>query len=136
MIPPSLSTGLRRRLWLGVGYLAMALGIMGIFLPLLPTTPFLLLAAACYARSSETAYRRLLENPYLGPYIRDYRAGRGVPLRAKASAITLIWLSIGFTALVVVQALWLKLLLFGIAAGVTLHLLWLPTRQPDTGESL
>jgi hypothetical protein len=63
------------------------LGILGIFLPLLPTTPFLLLAAACYARSSERFYNWLLNNRWFGHYIRNYLEGKGVPLRVKVLSI-------------------------------------------------
>ena len=66
-----------------IGWLSVALGVIGIFLPVLPTTPFLLLAAACFARSSPRFYQWLVEHPRLGPWIRDYLDGNGIPLKIK-----------------------------------------------------
>ncbi len=100
----------------------MALGVLGLFLPLLPTTPFLLLAAACYARSSEKLYDWLLGNRWFGEYIRNYREGKGIPLKRTAIAIALLWLTIGYTAIVAVSLLWVRLVLLAIACGVTFHL--------------
>jgi len=104
------------------GTISVALGVLGVFLPLLPTTPFLLLAAACYARSSEKLYDWLLGNRWFGRYIRDYREGKGIPLRRAAVAIALLWLTIGYTAIVAVSLWWVRLILVAIAGGVTVHL--------------
>jgi uncharacterized membrane protein YbaN (DUF454 family) len=118
---------LARALLVACGTLSVALGVLGMFLPVLPTTPFLLLAAACYARSSERCHRWLLHNRWFGRTIRDYREGRGVTLRHKVAALALLWPTIGFAAWRVVPAWWGKLLLLGIATGVTVHLLSLKT---------
>jgi hypothetical protein len=112
------------------GTLAVGLGVVGIVVPLLPTTPLLLLAAFCYARSSERFYRWLMGSPCLGGYIRSYRAGRGIPLLQKVLTIAALWITISATALLAVSALWLRLVLLAVAVGVTVHLLWLPTRSP------
>lgn len=82
MLPPRL----QRTLWLVAGVVALATGIVGAFLPVLPTTPFVLLAAWCFTRSSPRLERRLLEHPRFGPMIHDWRAHRAVPLRAKQFA--------------------------------------------------
>lgn len=116
---------------LGFGLLSTGLGILGIFLPVLPTVPLLLLAAACFARSSEKFYRWLLDHPRLGPLVGDYLDGEGIPLRAKISAITLIWLSVSISAMFLVPLPWVRVLLFFIALGVTFYLLWLPTRATE-----
>ncbi len=108
------------------GTLALGLGVLGIFLPLLPTTPFLLLAAACYARSSPRFYHWLIHHHWLGEYIRDYREKRAIRLRVKVTAIALLWLTIG-VSIVLFDQVWLKLLLSAVAAGVTIHLLGLRT---------
>lgn len=126
---PRASSPLWRALLLGVGVLATALGILGIFLPLLPTVPLLLLAAACFARSSPRCYAWLLDHPRLGPLVSSYLDGNGMPLRAKVWAILLLWTTISLSALLVVPILLVKLALFAIAAGVTLYLLRLPTRN-------
>jgi uncharacterized membrane protein YbaN (DUF454 family) len=105
------------------GTLSVVLGVIGIFVPLMPTTVFLLLAAACYARSSDRFYRRLVEHPVLGVYV---RSNRGMPRRAKAITLVALWASIGATALWTVQAWWLRALLVAMAAGVTAHVVRLP----------
>lgn len=122
---------LKRTLLIACGTLSVALGVVGIFFPVLPTTPFLLLAAVCYARSSERFYHWLLTNHWLGEYIRNYREGRGIPLKQKVLTIALLWLSIGYAALFVVPLWWVKLILFGIATGVTIHLVRTKTYRPE-----
>ena len=114
-------------LWVAGGSLSVALGVIGIFFPVLPTTPFLLLAAFCYARSSERFYHWLLNNRWFGAYIHNYREGRGIPLTEKILAISSLWLTIGFSVLFVVQVMWVKLLLLAIAVGVTIHLVRIKT---------
>lgn len=131
--------GIKRALLLAGGAMALGLGVLGVFLPLLPTTPFLLLAAACFARSSRRFHDWLLGHRVLGRYIRDYREGRGMPLRAKIVALALLWGSIGSSALLVVELLWVRLLLAAIAVAVTVHLVRLPTStrrgEPAQGGS-
>lgn len=119
--------GGRRVVLTGVGCLAVALAVVGAFVPLLPTVPLLLVAAACFARSSETLHRWLLEHPRLGPVVRAYRDG-AVPRRARRIAILTIWVSILASALAVPLA-WVRALLVTVAAAVTIYLLRLPTRE-------
>ena len=123
--------GPARILLLVAGTLSVALAILGIFLPLLPTTPLLLLAAWCYARSSERFYRRLLANRWLGPYIRNYREGRGMTARAKASRLVVLWLAMSVTIGVVTPVWWVSLLLVGIGSGISIFLLRLPTCRQE-----
>lgn len=120
-------TRLARTALVACGTLCVVLGVVGVFLPVLPTTPFLLLAAACYARSSERLYHWLLNNRWFGEYIRNYREGRGLPLRLKILTILTLWLVISFTALMVVSAVWIRVVLFLIMAGVTAHLMMMKT---------
>ncbi|HEV2862592.1 MAG TPA: YbaN family protein [Pyrinomonadaceae bacterium] len=79
------------------GTVSLGLGILGVFLPLLPATPFLLLASACYLRGSERLHRKLMESRVLGSYIRNFQRGRGIPLRAKVGTIALLWASLLFS---------------------------------------
>lgn len=109
-----------------LGTLAVALAILGIFLPLLPTTPFLLLASACYLRGSPRMRLWLLNNPLFGTYLRIIEEKRGIPLKAKIIALLLMWSSILFAAYTV-QPLLLKLVLVLIAAGVSVYLLRMKT---------
>jgi hypothetical protein len=116
-----------KRLLIIAGFLCVGLGFLGIFLPLLPTTPLLLLAAFCFANSSERFHRWLLHNRLLGPYIRDYLEKGGVSLRVKITAISLIWISIGYCTAFLLENSYLRVLLLVIAAGVSMYLLRLPT---------
>jgi uncharacterized membrane protein YbaN (DUF454 family) len=109
-----------------IGCLAVLLAILGVFLPLLPTTPFLLLASACFARGSDRLHNWLLSHGTLGTYLRNFEEGRGIPARAKVLALLMMWSSIGYAAWRYPQ-LWLKALLILIALGVTIYLLRLPT---------
>jgi uncharacterized membrane protein YbaN (DUF454 family) len=105
------------------GTICVGLGILGIFLPLMPTTVFLLLAAACYARSSERFHRRLVEHPVLGAYISQRR---GMTTRQKVFTLALLWLTLGATMIWTARAPWLRAVLVAIGAGVTLHVARLP----------
>lgn len=107
---------------LTIGWLSVALGVLGIFLPLLPTTPFLLLAAACFMRSSKRFYLWLVEHPRLGPWIRDYLAGEGIPRKAKIYAISLMWVSIGISC-ALVPLIWARLFMLTSAVLVSLYIL-------------
>lgn len=120
---------IKRGLLTAAGSIALGLGVVGIFVPLLPTTPFLLLAAACYVRSSERLSGWLLNHRILGRYIRDYRDGRGMPLRAKIVTLVLLWGTIGASATWAVSLLWVRLLLAAVALGVTVHLLVIKTSR-------
>jgi len=118
---------LRRVVLIVGGTLFLGLGIVGVFLPLLPTTPFLLLAAACFMRSSRKTYNWLLNVKWLGSYIRNYRERRGVPLGVKALVISLLCMTIGYSLVSVVHLLLLRIILLAIAAAVTIHILFMPT---------
>lgn len=109
------------------GTLFVGLGILGIFLPVLPTTPFLLLAAACYVRSSQRLYDWLLNNKWFGKYIGNYLQGRGVPLKVKLLTIALLWITIGCSVAFVVQGFPFQIILILIAIGVSLHVLSIQT---------
>lgn len=113
---------MRQKLLIVAGSLFVALGFVGIFLPLLPTTPFLLLAAGCYARSSERFYDWLINNKYMGGYIRNYREGKGVPARVKVVTLLLLWITIGTTVIFGLIGLISRIVLVIIATAVTVHI--------------
>lgn len=110
-----------------VGTLFVGLGVLGIFLPLLPTTPFLLLAAACYAKSSKRFYDWLLSNKWVGNYIRNYREKKGIPSRVKIAALSLLWVTILASGLLATDNLLVRVILLLIAVGVTVHILSIRT---------
>ncbi len=118
-----------------IGSVSVALGVIGIFVPLMPTTVFLLLAAACYARSSDRFYRRLVESRWLGGYIRANREGRGMTRGQKTWTLALLWIGIGASAVFSIEAWWLRGLLLLIAVGVTVHVariqVAVPAALPD-----
>lgn len=114
---------------LTVGALSVVLAAAGLFLPLVPTTPFLLLAAFCFSKSSPRAHRWLHENRWFGKYLRDYEAGLGIPLLAKVFILSSLWFSIGGSALFLVPVLWGKILLLLLASAVTIHILMITTRR-------
>ena len=107
--------------------MSVAIGIIGIFVPILPTTPFLLLAAACYIRSSERFYRWLLNNRIFGVYISNYIEGKGMALRVKLFTIFLLWVSISIAIWIGTQNLVIRILLALVATGVTLHIIYIKT---------
>ncbi len=115
----------------GAGWLSLALAIVGILVPLLPTTPFLLLSAFCFFRSSKRIYRWLMAQPVLGPAIRCYRRYRAISLGTKIGSLILLWTSIGFAMIVVVSRWFVRLFLLAIAIGVTIHLLHLKTLSAE-----
>jgi len=118
-----------RYLLLAVGWLSVALGFIGIFVPVLPTTPFLLLAAACFVRSSQRFYNWLVMHPRLGPWFRDYLDGNGIPLKGKVYAIGTMWLSIGISCWLV-PLVWARIGMLISATLVTLYILRLRTLPP------
>lgn len=107
----------KKALLVAAGSLCIVLAVLGVFLPLLPTTPFLLLASACYVRSSERLHGWLMGNRLLGGYIRNFKERRGIPLRAKFVTVALLWLPLLYSVYRL-DILWLELLL------LTMGLVW------------
>jgi hypothetical protein len=118
---------LLRVILITLGTIFLGLGLIGIFIPILPTTPFLLLAAACYARSSQRFYNWLMNNRWFGSYIKNYRDGRGIPLKFKILTITLLWLTILTSIYFVINNFLIEIILIIIAIGVTIHILTIKT---------
>jgi uncharacterized protein len=117
-----------RALLLVGGTISLSLGAIGVFLPILPTTPFLLLAAACFMRSSTRMHKWLLNNRWFGEYIRNYQEGRGIPFKTKIVAMAVLWAAILYSAFMVVDEILIaQVALFVIALGVSVHLVRLPT---------
>lgn len=104
-----------------LGIICVALGALGIVLPVLPTTPFLLLAAWLFLKSSNRLRTWLIEHKIFGKYIENYILYKAIPLRAKITSITFLWATI-LISIYIVEPIWLKILLFFIAIGVTIHI--------------
>jgi uncharacterized protein len=122
---------IRKAILIFFGTVCVGLGVLGMFLPLLPTTVFLLMAAYCYSRSSERFHTWLLNNRLCGSYIRNYKSGQGISIRQKFSTIAVLWASIGFSIWMLNASIWIDLLLAAIAMGVTLHLVRMKTYRPE-----
>lgn len=129
-----ISNSLVRRVLITAGTLFVGLGVLGIYLPLLPTTPFLLLAAACYARGSRRFYTWLLSNKWFGDYIKNYREGKGVPLKVKVLSSSLLWITMIFSTVFIVHILLVRIILILIASGVTIHILSIRTLEDEKGR--
>ncbi len=121
---------MKRLLLLILGTLSLGLGLLGAVFPVLPTTPFLLMSAACYLKSSPRLYALLMKNRFTGPLIYEYSITRAVPAATKRSAILIVWLGIGLSV-ILVNNLWVRILLPLIALGVTLHISRLRTLKQD-----
>jgi uncharacterized membrane protein YbaN (DUF454 family) len=121
-------SGINRIIFIVLGILFVVLGIIGIVLPVLPTTPFLLLAAFLFVRSSEKFYNWLINSKILGEYIRNYREYRAIKRNAKIITITLLWLTLGIS-IWVVNNIYIRIFLLVIGISVTLHILLIKTLE-------
>ena len=127
---------MKKFLLITAGVSSLSLGVVGVFLPLLPTTPFLLLSAACFLRSSRSLYLWITGHRVFGRYISAYLRFRAVSLRAKVSALVLLWVSILSTTIFFVSVVWLDLLLITIATAVSFHILRLRTLTAEMRRDL
>ncbi|ULQ59502.1 YbaN family protein [Brucepastera parasyntrophica] len=121
---------MRKILLLAAGVLALLLGTVGIFLPILPTTPFVLLAGICFSFSSQKAYNLLLKSRFFGPYIENYRTKKGVPVAAKVRGIVSLWLLLAVSAFAMAKV-WSTIMFAAVGTGVTIHLLLMKTWRPE-----
>lgn len=112
-----------------IGFISVFLGVLGIFLPVLPTTPFLLLAAAMFFRSSPDAYHWLMEHPHLGPYIKSFREDKSIPLRIKIIAVSTLWITFMHCIIFVFEYWWVKLMMSLLAIGITIYILSFKTKR-------
>lgn len=121
--------GFYRFLYLVSGILLVVIGVIGIFLPILPTTIFLILASACFIKSSPRANEWLRNHKILGAYIKSYQDKTGLTRNVKIANIVALWTSISLSAFLFTDDLYIRLLLLAIAIGVTIHLLMVKTKK-------
>lgn len=111
------------------GILLVAIGVIGIFLPVLPTTIFLILASACFVKSSPKANEWLRNHKILGVYLKNYQDKTGLTLKAKVINLIFLWTTISVSAIIFTDSLPIKLLLLFIAVGVSIHLIMIKTKK-------
>lgn len=124
---------LKKILLLTIGFIALILGFIGMFLPILPTTPFALVAAACFARSSKKLHHWLVNTRHFGEFIRHYNEGTGVPKATKIRAIASLWIAL-IISMFLIQLVWVRLLLMVVGMAVTTHIALIRTRQDPLPE--
>ncbi len=122
-----LTTKMKKALYIILGTIALVIGFIGLFLPIIPTTPLVILAAACYYRSSDRLHNWILRSKWFGETIKNYQAGRGLTKNTKIRAIVLMWAMIMISVVFFVENFLIRLLMLGIAIAVSLYLLRLPT---------
>ena len=113
----------RKIIYVTAGSVSLVLGTLGIFLPLLPTTPFYLLTAWLYTRSSEKLYDKVMSNKCFGTIVRNFQENKSIPLKTKVIIIAMLWVTILLSSFLAVSVWWVRLLLFAIAAATTIHIL-------------
>lgn len=118
-----------RAMYVAAGFAFVAIGVLGIVLPVLPATPFMLLAAACFARGSERFYRWLLNNKTFGPTIREWRQHRSIPYRTKVFAIALMSLTLTASIVFFVKDGYLQLALAALGVFLATWLWRIPSRD-------
>jgi uncharacterized membrane protein YbaN (DUF454 family) len=113
-----------------LGFLFLGLGAVGAFVPVLPTTPFVLLAAGCFYSCNRRIHAWLKKNPFFGPYLENYRTRQGISLRLKITSIAMLWAGLIISALIV-KTLWIYIVLAAVGIGVTAHLLRIKTKEKE-----
>lgn len=129
-----ISSRIVRAIWFVTGTICLILGAIGIVLPILPTTPFLLASAACYYKSSSRMHEWLINNKWFGEYIKNYQEGRGIPKKTKITALTILWITIGVSVIFFLNQLLpdllvipMQIIMIIVAIIVTIYMLRLPT---------
>lgn len=120
---------MNRLIYTILGWLTLGLAFIGIALPVLPTTPFILLSAFFFSKGSPQVHRWILNHPVFGKSVKDWQAGRGISLKSKILAISTLWISITLSALYAVEIIWVRSILFAIALGVTIFLILIKTKK-------
>ena len=125
---------MKKNLFIALGMLSLTLGIIGIFIPLLPTTPFLLLSAALLLRGSDKTYHWLINHRIFGSYIRNFQEQKAIPLSTKIFTIVTLWMVILYSVFFIMLEWYFRLLLISIALGVTIHILHYKTLKKEQND--
>ena len=116
-----------------VGLISLILGAIGIVLPVLPTTPFLLLSAACFAKSSKKFYNWLMNNRVFGTIIKNYKEGKGMPIKTKIFTLSTLWITMMITIFFFVKILWVQIILWIIVIAVSTHIILIRPKNRSKG---
>jgi len=127
----SLSQKMMRGAYIIAGTIALVIGAIGVFLPVIPTTPLVLLAAACYYRGSDRLHARILSSRWFGETIKNYQEGRGLTRDTKLRAVSMMWVMILISAWFFVSSLFVRVAMICVAIGVTVYLVRLPTLEKN-----
>ncbi|HWO96748.1 MAG TPA: YbaN family protein [Bacillus sp. (in: firmicutes)] len=122
---------IKRYILMFLGTASLIVGVAGIILPLIPTTPLLLLAAICYGKSSDKLYRWLLNTKFLGSYIRAYQEGKGIPLKAKVTSVMILWLTAGYSIFYLVPLILVKFILLLVVIYISYFILSRKTAERE-----
>jgi|SRR6056297_2475324 len=120
-----------KSLYIGIGTFSLGIGIIGIVVPLLPTTPFLLLSAACYAKGSERMYQWFINIKWIGKTIKNYHEGSGISTKGKIISILFLWMTILISMNLMWPNILIQFLLIIIAMSVTYHIISLKTMKNE-----
>lgn len=124
--------GVRAKLFAGLGFLTLALGVVGIFVPLLPTTPFLLVSLFSFSRSTPAMADKILSNKYLAPYVEGYFSGKGLSVKQKFRTLALMWGVMIVSGIFFTDLWWVRISLLVIATLVTIHIVNMKSSRRDT----
>jgi len=125
------NSSIKNKLFILLGTISLITGIIGIVLPLLPTTPLLLLSAYFYSKGSQKLYNKLLNNKFFGKYIKDYRENKGITTQTKITSILSVWVGIGITFFYFTENNIVKTILVTIAISISFYLLSMKTKKPE-----
>jgi uncharacterized membrane protein YbaN (DUF454 family) len=123
-----------RIMWISFGFLMVAMGILGAILPILPGTVFFIIAAICFAKSSEKFYKMLIHNKYVGPHLQNYLEDKFIPIKTKIIIISSLWISITASAVYVLDVFWQRAIMFSVAIGVSIYIIMHRSRKRMSNE--
>jgi uncharacterized membrane protein YbaN (DUF454 family) len=126
-----LSQKMIRGIYIIVGTIALIIGAIGLFLPVIPTTPLVILAAACYYRGSDRLHTWILSSRWFGETIKNYQEGKGLTRNTKVRAISMMWIMILISAWFFIRNLFVRVAIICVAIGVTFYLVRLPTLEKN-----
>ena len=118
-----------RLIFMSFGFTFLVIGAVGIVIPILPTTPFIIVSAFCFSKSSKRFERWISQNRYFGSYIENYKTKKGVPRDVKLQSIVFLWIMLIISGLIFSNSVYIPIILVVVGVAVTLHIALLKTRE-------